>query len=139
MRKKNIIVVVVLVLVLGAFWLGNKFNTTNGNDAPSAYSAVYLSTGDVYFGKLHWFPRPWLENVWSVRAGVDPQNRSQLGFVPFKEAAWKPMDRIYLNPQQIIFWTKLKAKDNDVVKYFSDPGLLRNTQPPEGAPVTNTP
>ena len=51
MSKNNIVLVVVVVLVIVgvAFW-GNKMKGDNG------YSVVYLQTGEVYVGKLATFP-----------------------------------------------------------------------------------
>ena len=134
--KKNIKILIVIVLVaIGVatvMWISKK----GGSDAgeASAYSAVYLTTGDVYFGKLSWFPHPHLTNVWLLQRGVDAQNKPQLGMTPFKSAIWSPVDEIKLSEKQIVFWAALK-KDSQMVKAFENPQSVSQTQPVEGSPA----
>jgi hypothetical protein len=123
-KKLLIILLIILVIVLGlGIWLGVKILGRQNPEAPSKYSAVYLRTGDIYFGELSWFPWPSLKNVWLVQRTVDSQNQVQLGVVPLKNSFWSPVDKIYLNPREVVFWTKLR-KDSQLVRALENPNIL---------------
>ncbi len=121
----GILVAVIVVLVLVGVWVGVKL-TGNGADEPSEYSAVYLSSGDIYFGKLSWFPWPKIKNVWYIQRGVDAQNQPQLGLAPFTSVFWGPVDEVSLNPKEILFWTRLR-ESSQLVQAFRNPQAV---QPP---------
>ncbi len=135
--KKTValIVVVVAALVAAAFLFGSwvlTLSTAKQNVSKSSdYSAVYLTSGDIYFGKLSWFPWPRLKNVWYIQRTVAPNSQSQLGVAPFVNAFWGPMDEVYLNPKEIIFWTRLRS-DSQLVGALSNPSIVEQlqTQPP---------
>lgn len=124
------IVVVVLLAALGV-WAGIKFFSGLDPASPSPYSAVFLSTGDVYYGKLSWFPWPKLREVWFLQRGLDPKSQEvQFGIVPFRTAFWGPMDEIKLNPEQIVFVARLR-NDSQVAKAFANPGAFAQPVLPE--------
>jgi hypothetical protein len=108
-------------------WLGVKILGRENPEGPSKYSAVYLQTGDIYFGELSWFPWLSLKNVWLLQRSVDEQNQVQLGVVPFKNSFWGPIDKIYLNPKQVVFWTNLK-KDSQLAKALDNPNILNSSE-----------
>jgi hypothetical protein len=139
MNKRLILIfiLIVIVIIILAGWLALTLMRSN-ESGPSAYSAVYLSTGDIYFGKLSWFPRPHLKEVWYLQRGVDQQNQPQLGIAQFKNAFWGPMDEIYLNPKEIIFWTSLR-KDSQLAKAFANPAGIQSAVPPQQIPQGNPP
>jgi len=123
-KKLLIILLIILVIVLGlGIWLGVKILGNENLEAPSKYSAVYLQTGDIYFGELSWFPWPSLKNVWLIQRTIDQQNQAQLGIAPLKNSFWGPTDKIYLNPKQVVFWTNLR-KDSQLVKALENPNIL---------------
>jgi len=144
LSKKLIIILVVAVVVLVAvgvwlvFWISGLSRPNPAG--PSEYSAVYMSTGDIYYGKLDLFPRMRIRNVWFLQRGVDAQNQPQLGIAPFGTAFWGPVDEVYLNPQQVIFWTRLR-NDSQVAKAFANPALFQQqqqTQPSQPSQPTST-
>jgi hypothetical protein len=112
MQKKNVVFTIIFVVVLVGVGvlLGSGFSRSgqSTDETASPYSAVYLATGDVYFGKLDWSPQPHLKGVWLLQRGVDGQNQPQLNIVPFKNALWGPVDEMYLNDKEIVFWTRVK-------------------------------
>ena len=96
MSNKNlfpVFIIIILVLVGVGVWLGVSFGRSAGGGA-SPYSAVYLTTGDIYFGKLSWFPNPRLTNVWLPQRNVDSLNQPQLGLTPLTSAFCGPVDEI---------------------------------------------
>ncbi len=138
--KKNVAVVIAVVVALVAlgasagFFIGDTLFTRDA----SPYSAVYLVTGDIYFGKLSWFPHPHLTSVWLLQRGVNGQNQPQFAVVPLKSVVWGPGDRMDLNERQIVFWTRL-AGNSPVVKAIENPQVLQGTQPiPQGNSGTNS-
>jgi hypothetical protein len=139
MNKKLIIILilVIILIVAVAVWIALVVARPN-ESGPSTYSAVYLSTGDIYFGKLSWFPWPKMKDVWYLQRGVDQQNQPQLGVAQFKNAFWGPIDEIYLNPKEIIFWTSLR-KDSQLTKAFANPTSVQSAVPPQQVPEGNAP
>jgi hypothetical protein len=127
MRKKIswlFVALVIIVIALGA-WIGAlMFGSSSSSSAtgPSSYAAVYLSTGDIYYGKLSWFPSPHLTDVWYLQKGG--ANGTQFGIAPFTSAFWGPINEVYLNPNQIIFWTYLR-NNSEIAEALSNPVLLQ--------------
>lgn len=127
MSKKllSILIVLVIVLVVIGVWLAVML-TKPDSEKSSGYSAVVLVSGDIYFGKLSWFPWPKLTHVWLLQRTVDAQNQPQVGLTPFTSAFWGPTDELFLNPKEVVFWADLK-KDSQVAKGLDNPQTL---QPP---------
>lgn len=133
MFSKKFLITALAVIVLAfiglGVWIGSNLRQPDPA-GPSEYSAVYLSTGDIYYGILSWFPSPRLKNVWFLQKSVDQNNQPQLGIAPFNRAFWGPVDEVYLNPKQIIFWTRLR-NDSQVLKAIQNPDALQ----PQAAPA----
>ncbi len=108
-KKLFIVLIIVLIIVIVVTSiLVLKLNQKNNIESPSEYAAVYLSTGDIYFGKINKFPHLSLENVWYLQRGVDAQNQAQMSVVPLKNSFWGPVDKINLNSKQVVWWTYIK-------------------------------
>lgn len=138
MVKKIIILLLILValLIILGVWLGYNLSRADGAGGVSPYSAVYLRTGDIYFGKLSWFPKPRLKNVWFIQRSVDEKNQPQLGLLPFTSAFWGPIDEVSLNPAEIVFWTRLRGS-SDAARAFANPGAFRAPPAPEARDGTS--
>ncbi len=80
-----------------------KFNVFNALKSKPNYVAVYLSTGDIYFGRLSKFPAFKLSKV----VFFQRDSEGKLSVQNFKDVVWKPMDSIYLEKENITFWTYL--------------------------------
>ncbi len=131
-----VVVVLAAAAVLYFSWSGNS---ANADFKSSQFTAVYLTTGDIYFGKMDWFPWPRMKNVWFLQRGVDQKNQPQYGLAPFKGVFWTPIDEVYLNPKEIVFWTKIKD-GSELAKALANPAALQSAaeQPPVGT-GTSTP
>lgn len=127
----------ILILVVLGFWLGSIISIGSGKTVASSYSAVYLSNGDMYFGALSWFPKPRLSNVWVVQKQTDQNNQQQLNIAQFTKAFWAPMDEIYLNPKEIVWWSRLRS-DSQIARIMDNPSVVQQQQqlPPA---ATSTP
>ena len=115
-RKKKIVIItiVIVVLAVAGVWFGIRLGKPL-DASLSKYSAVYLSSGDIYFGELSRFPYLRLRNVWFLQRGQDGQSQPQFAVAPLKRAFWGPADEISLNSRQVLFSTRLRA-DSPVVK-----------------------
>lgn len=101
MSNKNIVLAVVVVLIV----VGVAFWSKKMNKSDSAYSVVYLSTGEVYVGKLSTFPRMELKNGYVLGTApdaTDPQ-KSNFQLNPLTEALWAP-EHLYLNKEHVVFY-----------------------------------
>lgn len=78
----------------------------------SKYSAVYMETGDLYFGELHQFPYTYMTNVWYLQAGAQGQSPT---VSRFSESLWGPKDTMRINPDKIIWTTKI-APESQLVR-----------------------
>lgn len=100
MSKNNIIllaVVVILVIGLG-FW---KSNMKKAN----AYSIVYLTTGEVYIGKLTTFPDFQLKDSYILQLNKDATDPTKNNFQlqPINEALWAP-EVLHVNRKNVVFY-----------------------------------
>lgn len=83
----------------------------------SAYQAVFLSNGSLYFGKLsgEGTSHPILREVYYFQAGQEQVKNVQPKLVKFGSEIQGPKDELRLNPDQIMFVQDLKD-DGQVVK-----------------------
>ena len=85
--KKNIVVLVIAVLVVaGVGFLINK------NKEDRGYSVVYMTTGEVYIGKLSTFPDLQLKDAYLYQVTKDANDQTKANFQlqPLKDALWAP-------------------------------------------------
>lgn len=134
-KKKIILVATIVVLVLlvaGIVWQVVRM---------SGYYAFYLSTGDIYFGKLAYFSRYALRDPYYLR--ISSEEGGPISLERFQEAFWKPGQTLKFNPENIIWITKLDP-DSPVVDYIEakTKGLLPSesipTLPSEVSPPGET-
>ncbi len=108
------VLIVLLIAILAAALI---IYGARGGDS---YYAVYLSTGDIYFGKTSFFSKNYFSDVWFLQKNLqDEQNPYSLA--KLKDAFWGPQDSIYLNPKNIIWKVKLGPK-SQVLDYIKNNG-----------------
>jgi len=64
----GLIVAIILLTALIYLTLEDKLNAIE-----NPYYAVYLQTGDMYFGKLSRFPKLTLSDVWFLQRNIDEE------------------------------------------------------------------
>lgn len=71
----------------------------------TAYQAVLLSNGAVYYGKLEGYStrHPVLTNVFYIISKTDPDSKQVTNILVKRGKELHGPDRMYLNPSQIIF------------------------------------
>jgi hypothetical protein len=67
------------------------------------YMAVYLTTGDVYFGKTSVFPCVRIQDPWFLQRTED----GGVTLERFADAAWMPKGKMRVNKDQIVFMSRL--------------------------------
>lgn len=120
------IIVVVVLAALGCaaryFWMGGS-QIDN-----SRYQAVFLSNGQVYFGKIHdyYTEHPYLTSVYYIQAQNGQASTSTAAAGETNQQLVKlggeihgPDDEMILNKQSILFVENLKG-DSKVVKLIQD-------------------
>lgn len=127
-------VVVVVLVVLGVLFRGQIFGKKNGSapaaSASSGYQAVFLTNGQVYFGKLSQANTdyPVLTDIYYLQvvqpplqgqqSGTTPpaaNSQSQISLVKLGNELHGPVDEMHISRPQILFYEDLKS-DGQVVK-----------------------
>lgn len=123
MSKVNkFFIVITIVLVLITIGLA-VYMFISQNKKTDIYSAVYLESGDIYFGKLHTFPKTYLTDIYLLQKNNAPQTSGTTPYIlsKFADSMWGPTDYLALNRDKIIWIGKLK-NDSTVVKAINNPG-----------------
>lgn len=121
LNKILIAFVVLLVVVLGFFVY------TQRDLFEKPYYAVYLSTGDLYFGQLS---GNHLNNVIFIRQTGENEGQG-VGIGEFREAFWGPEGGIILNPAQVVWRAKI-GKESQIIEFIKN-GIPQSAQMPQGA------
>ena len=75
------------------------------NNESGGYSAVYMTSGDIYFGQLERYPKLLLADAYTLQRNQDAQTPFTL--VKFKDAFWGPAGDISLNEENILWIAEL--------------------------------
>lgn len=126
----GVLVIILLVLVVWQIFFGK-----------SAYYAVYMRTGDVYFGKLMRFPSFGLSNVYTLQVNAQDQ-QNPIRVQKFSDVFWGPEDWLKLNKDEVVWYTKLKSEGQLSQLLLTNPNLTpqQGQQVPQQQvvpPVTN--
>lgn len=124
MNKLLLTLVIILIGILG----GVLYWTQGGSGEP--YYAVYMDTGDLYFGELHKFPRTHLTDVWLLQRSEDGQ--APFRVVRFTDVFWGPEDELDLDDERIVWKTRLKSTSEVL-------GVIRNGGAALSAPDNRAP
>jgi len=92
------------------------------------YMAVYLATGDIYFGRVSFFPRVTIQDPWFFRRAED----GSVSLERFSDAVWMPEDVIKINRDQIVFMAKI-SENSQIIAMMEgriDP-RQQQQQPPQ--------
>jgi hypothetical protein len=126
-NKILLAVVIVLLVALAAvlawqFW----FKTPT-------YYAVYLKTGDLYFGELTTFPYFGLTHVYMIQ--VNAQDKTNpVSVQKFTNIFWGPTDSLRINRDEVVWYTPLSSQSQLTQLIAKNPDLVPSTVP-QSAPV----
>ncbi len=131
-----VLLIIVLVFLAVVVWAGARVFGYNRND--SAFSVVSMTNGDIYFGRLGWFPQPHLSNAWVLQRYTDAKGGTQLAISPVTKALWSPSDTIYLSKSNMISWARLQ-KDSQMAAALANPNAVPvGVGPAEQAPAAGS-
>ncbi|MFZ2621382.1 MAG: hypothetical protein WAX85_00220 [Minisyncoccia bacterium] len=119
-NKILLLLIVLLIIITGMLlskqsWTGNK-----------TYYAVLTTSGDLFFGQYHSFPKSYLTDVWTLQKTGNEQN--PVALTKFDKAFWGPEDRLELGEKTIIWMVKLKA-DSPVLAQMKNASLSQGQNP----------
>ena len=130
-----ILAVVVVVLGILGFMFRSKLSGKDGSMAPAAtmassgYQAVFLTNGQVYFGKMTSADTdyPMLTDIYYLQVGPQqgsgtnaagqptPAPQQSISLVKLGNELHGPVDEMHINRSQILFYEDMKT-DSQVVK-----------------------
>lgn len=121
MKKVNVVllIIVIILILLIAGWGIWKLTS----DSNSKFSAVYLTTGDLYFGKMVRFPSFGMKQVYTLQ--VNAQNQENpLSVQKFSNVFWGPGDFLKINREQVVWTTPLNDLGQMSQLLTNNPDLL---------------
>jgi hypothetical protein len=105
MLKRLVISLLLIGLgILGGFWMGAHHSRREATKFETAYQAVLLDNGQVYYGKLERARSeyPVLTDVYYVQNQVNPQTKEVTNILVRRGNEWHAPDRMYLNARHIV-------------------------------------
>ena len=106
MNKKKKLVIAAAVLVIAVAGIMGSCLYTKWQMSKE-HTVVYLSTGEIYIGKLSYLsvPKFKLTDAYRLQAVKDTEDETKTNFqlTPLKDALWSPQ-KLYLNPDQVVFY-----------------------------------
>ncbi len=125
-------VVVVVIIVLGVLFRGKLFGDKAAKTAgkPSGYQAVFLTNGQVYFGKMQGEEKdyitlkdifylqviqPTLQGNQQEQQAQQQQAQPQISLVKLGNELHGPVDEMHISKSQVLFFEDLKG-DGKVVE-----------------------
>lgn len=122
-------VLVVAAIVAGAFWCGHGGGPLNSNKSINTkeYQAVFLTNGQVYFGRVTNLNGKYvtLTNIYYLQvqqtngslqnASSSANADSQVSLAKLGSELHGPEDKMYIASDQMLFWENLKS-DSKVVQ-----------------------
>jgi len=132
--KIALILAIVLLSVLVYATLGNKVDTIK-----NPYHAVFLRSGDMYFGKISRFPKLTLSDVWFIQRNID-EEQGGFNLMKYSNAIFGPEDKMEINKENVVWISKLRD-DSQVVSFIlqSKNPALQNDQTQTTAPQPTLP
>lgn len=146
----GLLLVSVVLVVFGLLWL---FNVNRSNEYSQVntkeYQAVFLSNGQVYFGKLVSINNSYvkLDNIFYLQAkqSVQPKqqdqastNNNDVQLVKLGNELHGPEDAMVINRTEILFWENLKSsgKVTQAIDNYNKTGASADVSSNGSAPVT---
>lgn len=124
--------VIILVVLVGAYWWMGGFQ--------KSYYAVYMQTGEIYFGQISYFPRMALVDPLVLQLTGDKNNPFSIN--RFKDSFWGPEGKVYLN-SDLVVWKAKVGEGSKLMDVLKNPDLVtqnnqqqqQQQEAPTGEPV----
>ena len=106
-NKLLLLNIVFLIIIIGLSLYLFVFNKNINFETERPYYAVYLRTGDLYFGYLcKFFSKYTLTNVYLLQVN----QKGEFNLQKFEQSAYQPEDKIVLNKENIVWISKLQKE-----------------------------
>lgn len=128
-----VIIVLIILLGLGGAYMWQKKNNALQGVESERFQAVFLTNGQVYFGKITGSNTKYLTltNIYYLQAPQQPvqpsdkdkqaqQQPTQLTVVKLGNELHGPKDAMFISRDQVLFWENLKD-DGKVVQAIKNP------------------
>lgn len=116
--NKILLIVVIILLLIVVGFLVYQFQFRE-----KPFYAVYLRTGDLYFGKLVRFPSFGLKQAYLFQ--VNPQNQENpLSVQRFSRIFWGPEDFMKINKENVVWIAKLSKESQLYQLIKNNPDLI---------------
>jgi len=132
MKKTNLVLLIVIIVlaVLVVGWI--VWGLVSGPQ----YTAVTLTSGEVYFGKLTHFPQYGLKQVYTIQ--VNAQNQENpLSVQKFSNTFWGPKDFMKINRDQVVWSVELDPEGQMAQLFEGNPNLTPQQQMPTQGQMQN--
>jgi hypothetical protein len=102
--KKTLWIVIAVLVVAGAVWAIGHSRAPGGVTFKTAYQAVLLTNGSVYYGKLEGLggPFPVLRDVFYVQAAADANTKQTTSVLIRRGKEWHGPAYMVLNANHIL-------------------------------------
>ncbi len=136
--KLLVVTLIVAALVITAALAAGVWKSFNNTSQvnPDLYQAVFLDNGQVYFGKLSHLNSNYMQLVDVYYLQVDQQAlpdqndgatpQQQISLAKLGNELHGPKDRMFINPDQVIFWMNLRT-DGQVTE-----AIIQHKNEPQG-------
>lgn len=123
MRNKFNLILLVTVIVLAIAVVG-LLTWQDGGLATRQFHAIYLQTGDMYFGELEIFPKFGLKNVHVLQLG---QGETPPSIQKLTDAVWGPKDFMEINRSQVVWMAEIDPKKELGAFFTQGPSALQGS------------
>ena len=121
----NIILIAIIALLAVYVF---AFNKNINFELKRSYYAVYLRTGDLYFGHLcKFFSKYTLTNIYFLQR----DEKGELSLQKFEQSAYQPEDKMILNKENIVWFSKIKDESPLIPVLEGKQALIPTTVPSE--------
>lgn len=121
-----VIIVLVIIVLLAAGFSVWKMTTSDSSIKKDQYQALFLTNGQVYFGKLRNVSDKYVEltDIYylQVQQSVQPADKNkdpQVSLAKLGSELHGPEDKMSVNREQVLFWENL-TNDSKVVKVINE-------------------
>ena len=117
--EKNQWVLIGVSILVASLLIGFYVWPSLSSSGDNRLVGVLLDTGDIYFGKLSYFPKLTLSDVYTVQTGVDPEDPANPVYqiVPLEFSIWGP-SKIVLNYDKVVFIGEV-GEDSQVMQIIN--------------------
>ncbi|MBI4119654.1 MAG: hypothetical protein HY456_02295 [Parcubacteria group bacterium] len=131
-RLYILIIVLVVVIIATVGVLVSLLASGKSIGGEQQYYAVYLRTGDLYFGRFKWGFSKTLTDVWLIQPSGNKDN--PLSINKFENVFWQPTGDLILNQDEIVWIAPLKP-GSDVAKLIKGELQAGSGQAPAAPPA----